>query len=65
MTTEPFHLSPSEWRLLWALELGSLDLERIAKDLARLEEIGLASADGPLWRATEYGRQLAASRREI
>jgi hypothetical protein len=65
MATNKFRLSPAEWHLLWTLELGEFDLVGAEKVLVRLRKLGLASEEGNVWQATDYGRQLAASRRTI
>ncbi len=58
-------LTPSQWAVMHAVELGNLDLESLKDDLKTLKDYGLVEFVTGAWRPTEEGRTLVALRRQI
>ena len=58
-------LTATQWVLMNAIELGNLDLDRMAENLEFLRYHGLIEHAGNFWRPTEQGKLLIALRRQI
>jgi hypothetical protein len=58
-------LTTSQWAVMHAVELGTLDVDTLKEDLEALERSGLLEYVDGIWRPTEEGRMLVALRRQI
>jgi hypothetical protein len=58
-------LTASQWAVMHAVELGTLDLATLQEDLEALQAAGLLEYVDGIWRPTEEGQMLVALRRQI
>jgi hypothetical protein len=58
-------LTASQWAVMHAVELGTLDVATLAEDLEALAKYGLLEYVDGIWRPTQEGRMLVALRRQI